>query len=44
MAEAGRLGSEALPPAVHPTQAGKDGAKFTVINNAGAIKLAELTK
>ncbi|PPQ90052.1 hypothetical protein CVT25_006292 [Psilocybe cyanescens] len=44
MAEAGRLGSEALPSAVHPTQAGKEGAKFTVINNAGAIKLAELTK
>ncbi|KAH9479324.1 Protein FMP52, mitochondrial [Psilocybe cubensis] len=44
MAEAGRLGSASLPPAVHAAQAGKDGAKFTVINNAGAIKLAELTK
>ncbi|PPQ78691.1 hypothetical protein CVT25_010712 [Psilocybe cyanescens] len=44
MAEAGRLGSEALPPAVRPIQAGKNSAKFTAINNAGAIKLAKLTK
>ncbi|KAF9479582.1 hypothetical protein BDN70DRAFT_878646 [Pholiota conissans] len=38
---AGRLGSEALPSAVHATQEGKGDTKFTVINNAGALKLAE---
>ncbi|KAF8809519.1 hypothetical protein BYT27DRAFT_7337251 [Phlegmacium glaucopus] len=38
---AGRLGSQGLPDVASATQIGKDGAKFTVINNAGAIKLAE---
>ncbi|KDR80786.1 hypothetical protein GALMADRAFT_241225 [Galerina marginata CBS 339.88] len=42
MAHAGRLGSEALPSSVNATQEGKGDAKFTVINNAGALKLAEL--
>ncbi|KAF8809520.1 hypothetical protein BYT27DRAFT_7187835 [Phlegmacium glaucopus] len=38
---AGRLGSQGLPDIAGATQIGKDGAKFTVINNAGAMKLAE---
>jgi len=41
MCLAGKLGSEGLPPAVNSTQEGKD-AKFTVINNTGALKLAEV--
>lgn len=41
MCTAGRLGSQALPEIAGATQIGRDGAKFTVINNAGAIKLAE---
>jgi oxidoreductase len=41
MCTAGRLGSQALPEVASATQIGKDGAKFTVIYNAGAIKLAE---
>ncbi|KIM44450.1 hypothetical protein M413DRAFT_442432 [Hebeloma cylindrosporum] len=40
---AGKLGSEGLPSGVNATQGGKD-AKFTVINNAGALKLAEVNE
>ncbi|KAF8159403.1 hypothetical protein B0H34DRAFT_782171 [Crassisporium funariophilum] len=40
MATAGRLGSEGLPAVAGATQAGKD-AKFTLISNAGSMKLAE---
>ena len=43
MCLAGKLGGEGLPPAVNATQGGKD-AKFTVINNAGALKLAEINE
>ena len=39
---AGKLGSAGLPPSVNAIQDGKGDAKFTVINNAGALKLAEL--
>ncbi|PPQ68313.1 hypothetical protein CVT26_006242 [Gymnopilus dilepis] len=39
---AGKLGSDGLPPAVKATKEGKGDAKFTVISNAGALKLAEL--
>jgi len=38
---AGKLGSNNLPPTVRATKEGKGDAKFTVINNAGALKLAE---
>lgn len=41
---AGKLGLEGLPPAVKATQEGNDDAKFTVINNAGALKLAEINE
>jgi oxidoreductase len=40
MCTAGRLGSQALPEVASATQTGKDD-KYTVIYNAGAIKLAE---
>lgn len=40
MCTAGRLGSQALPE-VGATQTGKEDANYTVIYNAGAIKLAE---
>ncbi|KJA28200.1 hypothetical protein HYPSUDRAFT_34582 [Hypholoma sublateritium FD-334 SS-4] len=38
----GKLGSAGLPPAVNATQEGQGDAKFTVIGNAGALKLSEL--
>ncbi|KAF8967742.1 hypothetical protein BDZ97DRAFT_1803057 [Flammula alnicola] len=38
---AGKLGTENLPSAVNATQEVKGDAKRTVINNAGALKLAE---
>ncbi|KAF8902357.1 hypothetical protein CPB84DRAFT_1846301 [Gymnopilus junonius] len=41
---AGKLGSNDLPPAVAATKEGKADAKFTVINNATALKLAEWQK
>lgn len=41
MCTAGRLGSQALPKVANAKHIGKDRAKFTVIDNAGAIKLAE---
>ena len=41
MCTAGRLGSQALPEVAGATQTGKEDAKYTVIYNAGAIKLAE---
>jgi len=41
MCTAGRLGSQALPEVANATLNGKDGAKFTVIDNVGAIQLAE---
>ncbi|CAK5267361.1 unnamed protein product [Mycena citricolor] len=37
---AGRLGSSGLPPAAKATTAGEEGAKFTLITNAGALALA----
>jgi oxidoreductase len=43
MCLAGKLGSEGLPSAAKATQEGND-AKFTVINNAGALKLAEMNE
>jgi oxidoreductase len=41
MCTAGRLGSQALPEVAGATQTGKEDAKYTVIYNAGAIKLSE---
>ena len=41
MCNAGRLGSKALPEVAGATQTGKEDAKYTVIYNAGAMKLAE---
>lgn len=41
MCTAGKLGSQGLPDVAGATQIGKDGAKFTVINNAGALGLAK---
>ena len=41
MCNAGRLGSHGLPEVAAATQAGKDDLKYTVIFNAGAMKLAE---
>jgi len=41
MCTAGRLGSQGLPDVAGATQTGKENAKFTVINNAGAIELAK---
>ncbi|KAJ7614650.1 hypothetical protein DFH06DRAFT_1013884, partial [Mycena polygramma] len=41
LVKAGLLGSAGLPPAVGATQAGKEGARFTLIGNAGAIALAK---
>jgi hypothetical protein len=41
MCNAGRLGSEALPEVAGATKTGKEDAMYTVIYNAGAIKLAE---
>ncbi|KAJ6561084.1 hypothetical protein DFH09DRAFT_1316206 [Mycena vulgaris] len=37
---AGQLGSAALPPVASATSAGRDGARFTLIGNAGALALA----
>ncbi|KAJ7886000.1 hypothetical protein B0H13DRAFT_2044504 [Mycena leptocephala] len=39
--QAGRLGSAGLPSEVRATQAGKDGAPFTLIGNSGAVALAK---
>ncbi len=42
IALAGYLGSAKLPPAVNPsTVTTEEGHKFTLINNAGALKLAK---
>ncbi|KAJ7089835.1 hypothetical protein B0H15DRAFT_839432 [Mycena belliarum] len=41
LVKAGQLGSSALPPAAGATKAGKDDAQFTLIGNAGALKLAD---
>lgn len=41
MCTAGRLGSQGLPDVAGATQIGKDGAKFSVIYNAGAVELAK---
>jgi len=41
MCNAGRLGSQALPEVAGATLTAKEDAIFTVIDNAGAIKLAE---
>ncbi|KAF4610574.1 hypothetical protein D9613_007092 [Agrocybe pediades] len=40
--EAGKLGSAGLPSSIGAKQEGKEGAKFTVIDNAGALKLSKL--
>lgn len=40
--EAGRLGSEGLPSSIGATQEGTGDSKFTIINNAGSLKLAKL--
>ncbi|KAJ3514151.1 hypothetical protein NLJ89_g2529 [Agrocybe chaxingu] len=42
MSLAGKLGSEGLPANVNATKETRGTAAFTVINNAGAIKLAEV--
>jgi hypothetical protein len=39
--KAGELGSAGLPAEAKATQAGKDGARFTVISNAGALAISE---
>ncbi|KAJ7355787.1 hypothetical protein DFH08DRAFT_955241 [Mycena albidolilacea] len=39
--KAGELGSTGLPAEAKATQAGKDGARFTVISNAGALAISE---
>ncbi|KAJ7102978.1 hypothetical protein C8R43DRAFT_1047469 [Mycena crocata] len=41
LVRAGELGSSGLPPAAKATQEGKDGARFTLINNAGALALSK---
>lgn len=41
IAFAGKVGSSGLPTAAQATKAGKEGAPFTVIGNAGAIALAK---
>ncbi|KAJ6474678.1 hypothetical protein C8R47DRAFT_1221083 [Mycena vitilis] len=41
LVKAGLLGSAGLSPAVGATQAGKEGARFTLIGNSGAIALAK---
>ncbi|KAJ6561089.1 hypothetical protein DFH09DRAFT_921316 [Mycena vulgaris] len=41
LVKAGHLGSTALPPAANSTQAGSDAARFTLVNNAGALALAK---
>jgi hypothetical protein len=38
---AGKLGSAALPAAAQVTKAGKEGAEFSLIANAGALGLAK---
>lgn len=38
---AGELGSTGLPAAVDASQQGKEGEKYTVIRNAGAIELTK---
>ncbi|KAJ7173685.1 hypothetical protein C8R46DRAFT_1189863 [Mycena filopes] len=43
IAKAGQLGTAGLPPVVGATQDGKDGARFTLITNAGALALAKET-
>jgi hypothetical protein len=39
--KAAELGSAGLPAAAKAAQAGKDGARFTVISNAGALAISE---
>jgi len=39
--EAGVVGSSGLPDVARATQSGSDGAKFTLIDNAGAIAMAK---
>ncbi|KAJ7460809.1 hypothetical protein FB451DRAFT_1341485 [Mycena latifolia] len=41
LVQAGQLGSAALPPAAGATKAGPDGARFTLIDNVGALALAK---
>lgn len=41
LVKAGRLGSEALPPVALSKTVGKEGAKYTLIENAGALGLAK---
>jgi len=38
---AGYLGSDKLPKAANPSTVTSDGGKFTVIDNAGALRLAK---
>jgi len=42
MTNAGFLGTEELPSQAQATQFGKEGAKFTLISNSGALELAKL--
>ncbi|KDR80787.1 hypothetical protein GALMADRAFT_276967 [Galerina marginata CBS 339.88] len=42
MYQAGKLGSDAIPPSINATQGGEGDDKFTLIKNAGALKFAEL--
>lgn len=44
MCIAGNLGATGLPPAVHAIQKGSGDSSFTVIDNAGALKLSELNE
>ncbi|TFK39753.1 hypothetical protein BDQ12DRAFT_711861 [Crucibulum laeve] len=41
---AGKLGSDALPPAAQASKVNKEGISYTVIPNSGAIALAESSK
>jgi len=41
LVRAGQLGSEGLPPGAQATKAGKEGARYTVIGNSGALNLAK---
>ncbi|KAJ8092896.1 hypothetical protein PM082_023530 [Marasmius tenuissimus] len=42
MANTGFLGTGKLPPQAQATEFGKEGAKFTLIGNSGALELAKL--
>lgn len=44
MCRAGILGSSALPTSAKASEAGTDGARFTVISNAGSIALGSATE